>query len=205
LLQLAAIALVLPTLAACGSEQGGVADTDGTSIAVEGCSEKVEPIHENPSFTPYDQRLSHNPFADDLAVQPIEVAPAGLPNTLDGLPVVAAFEADHRAGSTTAYGKVAPENGQSAFLRSGGLLVYLSAGVAGESIAHDLAGDPVLADRVVLTTVGEYDAVLTWADPDEQGLRPHHVLWTEPSGEQVDLVGVRAPEELVAIARDLVC
>jgi hypothetical protein len=193
-------------LAGCGTDQDRAVDTVGASAAAEGCSANVGPIEESRSFTPYERRLTHNPFADDLPVRAVEAAPSGLPGTLDGLPMVAAAEEEHAAGSTVAYGEAAPKQGRSEFLRSGGLLVVLSPGVAGESVARDLAGDPVVADRIVLTTVGEYDAAVTWADPDEHGLRPHHVLWTEPpSGQQVDLVGVRAPEDLVAIARDWVC
>ena len=200
-----ALALALPVLAACGADQGRAVDKIGASAAAEGCSAQVEPIEENQSFTPYERRLTHNPFADDPAVRAVEAAPSGLPGTLDGLPVVAAAEEEHAAGSTVAYGEAAPKQSRSEFLRSGGLLVVLSPSAAGESVAMDLAKDPVVTDRVVLTTVGEHDAAVTWADPDEHGLRPHHVLWTDPSGEQVDLVGVRAPEALVAIARDWVC
>ncbi|GAA4733781.1 hypothetical protein GCM10023350_16700 [Nocardioides endophyticus] len=199
------VTLALPVLAGCGTTQGRAVETVRAPSAAEGCSAKVEPIDESPSFTPYERRLTHSPFPDDLAVRAVETPPLGLPDTLDGLAVVGASEAEHGAGSTVAYGGAAPKEGRSAFLRSGGLLVVLSPGVAGESVARDLAGDPLVADRIVQTTVGEHDAAVTWADPDESGLRPHHVLWTEPSGQEIDLVGVRAPEELVAIARDWVC
>jgi hypothetical protein len=62
----------------------------------------------------------------------------------------------------------------------------------------------MIGDRAIKVQVGGSDGVLTWADPGEDGLRPHHVIWTE-YGQSFDLAGVRGSAEIVTVARSLAC
>jgi hypothetical protein len=45
---------------------------------------------------------------------------------------------------------------------------------------------------------------LTWADPDEQGRRPHHLYWTS-GGYNFALYGNRSAEEILTLGRELAC
>jgi hypothetical protein len=61
-----------------------------------------------------------------------------------------------------------------------------------------------LGDRVTVVKVGQLDGALVWADPMSNGVRPHELSWS--SGETVTvLIGVRSPEALLNLARQMVC
>ncbi len=61
-----------------------------------------------------------------------------------------------------------------------------------------------IASRVTPVRIGGHDGVLRWADPDADGSRPHHLQWGEGPCSWT-LIGIRQPEEIVALARGLVC
>ena len=61
-----------------------------------------------------------------------------------------------------------------------------------------------LGDRAVPIEVGDYRAALTWADPTPSGVRTHNLYWSDGTSNYA-LIGVRAPETLVTLARELVC
>lgn len=206
------LGLCIPLLTSCG-DQLGPSEQHVAAAPTAGCAEAVEPIEENPDFVPYEDRLSHNPFDQQRwSIAPLSergVLPSQLdtaPPTLDDLPAVAA---DITANDyyTLAYGERAPEGTQSEFLKSGGLVLEISPGEkgGGSSIARDLYNDSNGDDRIVLVPVGEFEAAVSWADPDENGVREHHVLWTDELGHDVNLYGVRSAEDLVAIARGVAC
>lgn len=161
---------------------------------------------EDPSFTPYASRLSHPPFANEpLALRPVidgTTPPDGIPTELEGLPLVGILESP--ASTTAAYATVlGPSTRPSQFLESGGILLNRYAS-NGDSIADDLRADRDIGDRVSIVDVGPYRAAVTWADPDERGVRVHHVLWTE-GYEEVDVYAVHEAELLVAATRQWVC
>jgi hypothetical protein len=173
----------------------------------EGCSTKVAPIVESTDFVPWESRLSHSGAPDELNLMPVSVSnvlPGDFSESLDGLGASAYLSAGGQ--TTVAYGpQVRDGMERSGFYSAGGLLLDRTQGVRGESIAEELARDPLTGDRVTLVAVGVYQAAVTWADPDARGIREHHVIWTDDTGQQWNLSGLRSAEELVGLAREMVC
>lgn len=208
LMAAAGVCLTIPFLTSCGDQ---TAPTDAVAAPITGCAETVDPIKENPDFTPYDDQLSHPINEDHWSIGRLS-EPGALPEqlngedaSLDGLPAVAATLPD--AGYyTVAYGDRAPAASLSEFLKSGGIVVDVGPGEGnGASIARDLYNETKGDGQIVLVEVGAYEAAVGWADPDKNGVREHHVVWTNDRGQDVNLYGVRTAEELVAIARGMVC
>jgi hypothetical protein len=97
------------------------------------------------------------------------------------------------------------DGGTSAeFLKSGGLSIEMYQGEAGGPTDVEVAREEA-RDRVTDTQVGPYEAVVRWADPNADGLRPHLVIWTDEKGRNYALAGLREAPDLVRIARSLVC
>lgn len=207
------LGLCIPLLLSCGN-QTGPAEPHASTAPTAGCAEDVEPIKENPDFVPYEHRMTQTPIEEPWSIVPLSergVLPSQLDAeapVLDGLPAVAT---EIIAGDyyTVAYGERAPEGSQSEFLKAGGLVLEVTPAEQGDktstSIARDLYNDSNGDGQIVLVEVGEYEAAASWADPDENGVREHHVLWTDRSGHDVNLYAVRGAEELVGLARGLVC
>lgn len=170
------------------------------------CSTDVGPIVENAAYTSDDGRLSHLPFADaPMGLAPVTDAtplPDGIPASIDGLPLVGLLE---QASFVTAAYAASPDHDvrPSQLLEAGGVLLFRS-DTNGDDVAAELARSRATRDRTTLVEVGPHRAALTWADPDERGVRQHHVLWTE-GHHQVDVQAVRAPEDLVAAVREWTC
>jgi len=61
-----------------------------------------------------------------------------------------------------------------------------------------------IGDRAVEITVGASIGAMTWADPNLRGTRTHNIYWAD-GVNNYSLIGVRAPEEMVNLARGLAC
>jgi hypothetical protein len=61
-----------------------------------------------------------------------------------------------------------------------------------------------LGDRATPINIGQHRGVLTWADPDANGIRTHNLYWFDGAYIQA-LIADRPAWKLVNIGRDLVC
>ena len=205
-----AVTAMSATLISCGtasSSQAHDRDADARSTApIPGCSSTVDPIVESKEFVSFGSQMTTNPFVGRLSLQPLSnlTLPGWIPPELDG---VDALGATASGGSiTVAYG-TEKQTGKyrSDLLAAGAILLDVAPIARNQNIAEELASDSDTAGRVTVVPVAKFDAAVTWADPNEQGIREHHVLWSDPGGLQYDVSGVRAPEALVGIARELAC
>lgn len=209
---IAALACAASLLVTGCGDTTNPAGQGATSASGPGCSQDVAPIKENPDFVPYEARLTHSPIGNRWRVRSLReqaVLPQDLraePSALEGLPAVAA-EVTTPDSFTLAYAEQQPSGSESDFLRSGGIVLVVSPGEPGDdsSIAHDLLADSAGDGQIILVDVGDTKAAVSWADPDENGVRPHHVLWTDAAGRDVNLYADRDAEALVSVARSIAC
>ncbi|MEO8625701.1 MAG: hypothetical protein ABI452_03285 [Candidatus Limnocylindrales bacterium] len=90
----------------------------------------------------------------------------------------------------------------SGFLGSGGLLFTIEPAQPNFSFSSYLKGE--LGDRATDVEVGPFDAALTWADPDESGVRSHNLYWSD-GAEEYSLIGVRTAAAIVNLGRTIAC
>jgi hypothetical protein len=110
---------------------------------------------------------------------------------------------EDKALTAVMYTSLPPEKATSdAVLAQGGAVLDAGLTEPGTDVVRDMTA--VIGDRAVPVEVGPYKAVLTWADPNAQGLRTHHVTWVEGS-TTYELILDRSAEETVAAARSIVC
>lgn len=203
-------ALVL--LVSCGNAtaaadgEGAAAAGSSSSSPAPGCDGSVAAIHESDQFIPYESRISHNPFSDDLGLTPTQPEAVGaldMPRLLAGVAAVAAR--NDLGGTVVGYGdpKIA-SLGRSAFLKQGGLLFTRTKAQSGRDEAQALFNDADSAGRINLVAVGPNTAAVSWSDPDASGLRTHHVIWTAAEYD-FNLEASMTPEQLVSVARSAVC
>lgn len=122
-------------------------------------------------------------------------------NTLDGLPQQLVREGtpgeavrwflDHPIDSDLTL---------SGFLAEGGIV--FSRSPSNGATAAGLAS--TLGERAVTVDVGEYAGVLTWADPLNNGVRPHHLWWSD-SENSYYLLADRSAVTVTNLARSMVC
>jgi hypothetical protein len=72
----------------------------------------------------------------------------------------------------------------------------------GESFASFVLS--TFGERAVKIELGNYEAALVWADPEINGIRTHHLYWSD-GVYNYSLIADRSPEQLVTLGRDLVC
>lgn len=195
-----AVTLVVAACGAADSAQGGAA-RDGAAADPPGCAQEVLPIELDPAFTPYDRRLTRSLAVDEPVLRPVDAA--------DGKAEEAWASVVEGDTVTLVYGGDRSAREPWQVLRSGGYLVSTWPGTPGHSLARALADDgeatPGELPQVALVPVGQYDAAVSWADPDAHGQREHNVIWTSADGTDHRVSGLQPPEELVAIARSQVC
>lgn len=171
-----------------------------------GCDEVATPIEESKKFTPYEDRLTQGL---ETPINPLGVASIPVPDdvsvpSVDGVP--RAWATGSEAGAIYQYfleGSIDRDLRPSEFYAAGGIQLDLDpVNDAGESFAPYLLS--ALGKRAVPVQVGDYEAALTWADPQSSGLRPHHLYWSDAKYNYV-LIANTSPEKIVAMARGLVC
>jgi hypothetical protein len=175
------------------------ASTASTCDSVDG------PIVEGRQFTPYEARLSHlpelpiNPSGQELGAVP----PDARVGSMDGL--------DLRWASVSGYGAVyqyfldtdlGPTLTVPEFIAAAGIELDRDPMIDGESFASTLLS--TLGDRALRVELGNHEAALVWADPESNGIRTHHLYWSDDA-YNYSLIADRSPERLVTLGRELVC
>ncbi|HYN37133.1 MAG TPA: hypothetical protein VEV82_09190 [Actinomycetota bacterium] len=186
---------------------GGVAAL-GTRPAMEprgdGCDSDVGPIAESTQFTPYGQRLSYLASEDVAITDGGGQAVTSSERRVDGLPL--RWQVGDGVRSSYQYFLETELDRQltvPGFLAAGGI-----------QLDRDLVtdGDPYTAadviaqvgDRAVKVQIGDYEGALVWADPENNGARPHHLYWSDGTYNYA-LIAVRDPQRMVQLGRELVC
>ncbi len=173
--------------------------------ASSGCGTVDGPIAESDTFTPYESTLGHLP---ELPIDPTGRGPSPVPAdaevaSIGGLPrrltVVSGNGAVYQYFLETEIGS---EMTLADFHAAGGVELDRDPAGGNESYPEYLLD--FLDDRAVEVQVGDHTGALTWADPDINGLRPHHLSWTDGEWNYA-LIADRSAEELLSLARDLVC
>jgi hypothetical protein len=171
-----------------------------------GCGPVDAAIEESDVFAPAGQRLT-SPLDPPVTAKGIalpEVVPDDVRiESIDGLPfrwVVLGL-----SGAVYQYFLDSPIPASmtvSEFLGAGGIQFDRDPAQGTESFAEYMLA--TLGDRAVRVEVGEHVGAMTWADPDEQGRRPHHLYWTS-GGYNYALYGDRSAEEILTLGRELAC
>lgn len=162
-------------------------------------------ISESEKFTPAEWQRGFNvgrlnpSGAGTPAIPTDALVPS---NTLDGLPLqwAAAGEAD----TLYRYFLDRPHSADltiSTFLAAGGV-EFDRDPARGESFAAYLLASE--GERAVAVDLGPYQAALTWADPLENGVRPHDLYWSDGMFNY-GLIADRSAVALVNLARGMVC
>jgi hypothetical protein len=192
----AAFAVVL-LIGALGTVSVVVADRAGCS-GVAAAS-----IAETSKFTPYGNRLTT--LSDvaiggqsDSAAVPARTTYAA--SSIDGL--ARQYTIDASNGSVYSYFLDADTANMmhSDFVKLGGLELQQDA--SDQSFATYLLKE--LGERAVGVEVGSFDGALTWADPDENGIRTHNLYWFDGIYNYA-LIGDRSATDIVNLGRHLVC
>jgi hypothetical protein len=186
--------------------------------AIAGCGAAPEPpsacsplepgsIVESADFTPWEERLTHSPprpMSVAGRVPNLDAGDAAVPfGTIDGMPL----QDVSRNGFGGVYQffwdrPIAGGITLSAFTAGGGIRYTRLATNARVDLIEEAARE--LGPRATRVDVGPHRGLLTWADPDENGLRPHHLQWSD--GRYVHmLVANRPPEYIVNLGRGLAC
>lgn len=154
-------------------------------------------ITESTVFTPYEDRLTRTPESPILKGQ--EAPSTASEETFDGLPLRL-----ERGGSKFFLdGEIGPNMTPSEFAAAGGVRFYrVTLDPAGESYVVAMLRD--FPGRAVAVDVGGHKGVLTWADPDANGTRPHHLYWADGAFGYV-IIAVRSPAVMLNLARGVVC
>jgi hypothetical protein len=184
--------------------------------AGEGCG-AAEPVEESSKFTPFMSRLSQRPLPAILSTGGVPLDPTA-PLNVDGLDYVlfpapeqlkgASLQlalADSQVSAISLYfvGRpVSSGDTLATFWDAGGIFVHESPWTNSYSRAEELA--VALGDRAVTVKVGEHDAALVYADPIELDVRTHNIAWSD-GVEQFEIRAVLTPEEIVDLARSMVC
>lgn len=200
----------LATAVACALTSCGSAAQDPLGAAHDrpGCSWSVEPIVEPTDFAPWEGRIGAPMIKSKVRLTPYSSEsaaplPLGLPDVLGGRTATAS---ENEYGHVTVvFGgpRTTPRTRSTEYADA--VVLNVSPGGSGD-LAQALKNDPDGGYRVNLVPVGPFDAAVTWADPDAKGIRWHNVIWTDPArGGDFKLEALMGPEELVRLARELVC
>lgn len=210
----AAVAVVVAGGAFAVKYIPGQDDGGGPAVADPGCSRSVEPIAEATQFTPFGERRTQTStlevgqmlLKDAVALkdgQDVNNAPAivgdeqlaGIVESESGM-VTALYGVD-------AWAKLTASEDLGDFYRAGGLMLVTFPATAGQDVGTQTLKDE--PDRATSVAVGDSTGALSWADPmDDAGLRPHVLQWTS-GAQNLRVVAVRAPGQLVEAGRGLEC
>lgn len=169
----------------------------------DGCDSDVGPITESREFTPYDQRLTQ-PLSEEVAITDESgQAVTSSERRVDGLQL--RWKILGAANSSYEYYFSQPLNRETwpEFLARGGIELDRDAVVAGDPHTADDVISQV-GDRAVKVQVADYEGALVWADPRNNGERPHHLYWSDGTYNYA-LIAVRDPQRMVQLGRELVC
>lgn len=194
------VALVIPGLLLASAAVSSGVGSKGCGLAAPG------QIRESEDFTPFASRRG-GPLGDHRinpagAVFVRSANHADLPDAVGGLGLAFVIRA---STATYAYyfdGPVDDKLTAEAFHAAGGLEYSVEAADGGGSFPEWLLSN--VGSRAVAVDVGSNAGVLTWADPDVNGLRTHNLYWFD-GAINYSLIGHRGPDELLNAARAVVC
>jgi hypothetical protein len=182
-----------------------------TAVSIASTSPSCEPfaaaIVESQEFTPYEDRLSHLPdqVINPSGQGPVSIPPDGGIASIDGLPLWGVIVSSNGAlyqyflGGDIATSLTVPE-----FFAAGGIELDrdpTDPENAGENFTEYVLS---ISERAVEVEIGTHTAALVWADPESNGIRTHHLYWTD-GAYNYSLIADRSAERLVTLGRELVC
>lgn len=161
-------------------------------------------IAESSRFTPWEARLTRLP---DPLLNPTGAgfngdSTAGIPEALDGLQLVWIASSDSGTYAYYSSQPVDESTTASSFVGNGGLQFSIEPLDGSGSFAQWLL--PHEGERATEVEISDSVGALTWSDPDDHGVRPHNVYWSD-ANSNFTLSGVRSPEALVTLARSIAC
>ena len=166
----------------------------------EGCDSTVGPLAESSEFTRYDTRLSHLP---DFALTTWGEAATSSDRRMDGLPLRwVAGDGERSFYEYFFEREFDPSLTLPVFLRAGGIQLDREVADGDPYTAADVVAQ--VGERAVEVQIGAYEGALVWADPESNGVRPHHVYWSDGT-YNYKLVADRDPERMVRLAREFAC
>jgi hypothetical protein len=198
---------LVSALGAVGVLGLGALAVRGVSVA-QSCFEVAEgAIVESQEFTPYEAMLTSSPERPmSVAKAPLNLnaGSAAVPgNTLDGLPLQqVAFD---KAGGIYQFfldGPIEPDLTVSAFTAAGGIRYSRLPTDGNDDYVNSMLKE--FPGRAVPIEIAGHAGVLTWADPDAHGVRPHHLYWSDGTYGYV-LIADRSAVSIVNLARNLAC
>lgn len=182
----------------------GAVVVSGAEPAAGCAATAASSIQESSQFTPVEQRLTQ-PFDPPITVVGTAgtIVPEGVRvSAIDGLPPQWAVVSSHGAVYQYFLATALDTLTVSEFRAAGGIeLDRDPMDNGGDFSAYVLDS---LGERATKVEVGSYTGALVWADPLINGLRPHYLYWSDATWNWA-LMADRTPEELVNLARDLVC
>ena len=201
---LALVSALLLSLAGCGEQLG---ESDAVEDwATAGCSLDVPTIEENQEFVSPDEQ-----FGNPGPPPPIKAGPVD-PEVVRAVPAGPEVDGKRARGMAkdgdrlTVYYADSDPSGkeESTFYREGGLaLTQHKLGKEETSVVESMR--QLVPERITEFTLGESDAVLSWDDPqDDSGVRAHRVSWSA-NGKDYTFGAVREADELIVLARTMVC
>lgn len=197
----------VPVLGAVIVLASGALAVRGVSVA-QSCLDVAEgAIVESQGFTPYEAQLTRQPdlpMTDAIAPLSLNAGSAAVPSdALDGLPLqgvagggnggIYQFFLDRPLGRDLTI---------SAFTASGGIRYSRLPNDGGDDYVKYMLQE--FPSRAVPVEIAGHPGVLTWADPDANGVRPHHLYWSDGTYGYV-LIADRRAASIVNLARHLAC
>jgi hypothetical protein len=170
-----------------------------------GCGNVDVPIVESEQFTSVTARLTQplDPPINPSGQQAVSVPPVARVPSIDGLPlrwaVVSSNGAVYQYFLRTDLDSTLTV---SEFYAAGGIQLDRDPVDNGESFAAYVLA--TLGERALQIQVGDHVAALVWADPQVNGLRTHHLYWSDDA-YNFSLLADMSAERLVTVARQLVC
>lgn len=166
-----------------------------------GCETAVDPIQESRDFTPQSARLTHLP---DLPIMTTGQRPTSANDRVDGLELRWAAGDGERSLYRYFFSReVDRDLTAPPFWAAGGVQLDRDAVIDG----NPYTADDVIAqvgDRAVKVEIADYDGALVWADPASNGVRPHHLYWSDGT-YNFALIAQRSPERMVQLGREIAC
>lgn len=193
----AGLGLSLALLSGASGIAGSTAQTS------EGCGRVEGPIVESAKFTPYEARLSHFPSAPiTSAGEPPDSSDSDVA-PIDGLPLRwKAGDGDRSSYQYFFEREIRRDVTVPQFQAAGGIELNRDAVPNGQDHTSELLATH--GERAVQVQLGDYKAALVWADPESNGVRPHHLYWSDGTYNYA-LYAVRSPVRLIELGRELVC
>lgn len=163
-------------------------------------------ITESANFTPADLRrggLHRSPInPENLPALPVPSDAQVQGGTLDGLALVWAQTGSD--GALYQYFSAQPLDAKTTswtFFAAGGVEFDRVPAGPDDYVSYLL---DFLGERAVAVDVGGHKGALTWGDPNEDGLRPHSLTWSDGRFNYT-LVADRMAAELVNLGRGIAC